>query len=174
MNWFLIITAVFYMNNEVVIFDKEMKSKKWYITNDDVMGGLSNSSVKISSEGAAIFSGDVSTENNGGFAMARLPLAIDFNENKSKIVLTIVGDNKEYQLRIKSKTYQRYWFVQKFYAKKGMQNIVLPLKDFYPSFRGYQLDMENFSANRIKELAILIGNKKDETFSLQINKIIIE
>ena len=174
MKWLLIISMFFSVNNEIVIFDKDKNNQKWFVTNDDVMGGISNSTMKIDKNGSAIFSGKVSTDNNGGFAMTRLPLDIKLNDKKSKIVLILEGDDKEYQLRIKSKKDQRYWFVQSFYAKKGIQKIELSLKDFYPSFRGYQLDMGNFSANKIKELAILIGNKKNESFALQINKIIIE
>jgi hypothetical protein len=174
MNWFLIFTAVFSLNNEIVIFDKNLKAQKWYITNDNVMGGISNSTMEIDTNGSALFSGEVSTDNNGGFAMTRLPLDLEIDNKKSKIILTIIGDDKQYQLRIKSKKYQRYWYVQKFYAKRGAQEIVLSLKDFYPSFRGYQLNKENFDGASIKELAILIGNKKNESFSLKINKIIIE
>ena len=174
MKWLLLISMFFNINSEIVIFDKDRNDQKWFITNDDVMGGVSNSTMKISENGSAIFSGKVSTENNGGFAMTRLPLDVKINAQKSKIVLAIVGDDKEYQLRIKSKKYQRYWFVKRFYAKKGLQEIELSLKDFRPSFRGYQLNLENFSDNKIKEIAILIGNKKNESFSLKINKITIQ
>ena len=174
MKWLLLVSMFFNVNNEIVIFDKDKNDQKWFITNDDVMGGISNSTMKIDESGFAIFSGKVSIDNNGGFAMTRLPLDIKLNDQKSKIILMIDGDDKEYQLRIKSKKNQRYWFVQPFYAKKGLQEIELSLKKFRPSFRGYQLNLENFSDNEIRELAILIGNKKNESFSLKIKKIIIQ
>ena len=174
MKWLLLISMFFNINNEIIIFDKDKNDQKWFITNDDVMGGISNSTIEIDKSGSAIFSGKVSTDNNGGFAMTRLPLDIKLDDEKSKIIIEIDGDDKEYQLRIKSRKYQRYWFVQRFFAKKGLQKIELSLKDFRASFRGYELDLENFSDSEIKELAILIGNKKNESFSLKINKITIQ
>ena len=162
------------LSNNIVVFDKETKNSKWYITNDDVMGGVSNSSIVIDNEGSAIFSGQVSLENNGGFSMVRLPVDISLNSNSSKIVLKIKGDSKKYQLRIKSKKRQRFWYVSTFQTSNKIQKIEIPLKDFYPSFRGYRLNYNNFSGNNIKEIAILIGNKKNENFNLKIEKISIK
>lgn len=161
------------MNDEIVIFDKAQSSQKWYITNDVVMGGLSKSTMKVDKEGKAIFSGEVSIENNGGFAMTRLPLNLKLDSKKSKIVLQLKGDGKKYQLRLKSNENQRFWYVQTFQTINKDQVIELPLSEFYPSFRGYKLDLGNFSGDKLKEVAILIGNKTNESFSLEIEKIII-
>ena len=54
-----------------------------------------------------------------------------------------------------------------------MQRIDIPLNDFYPSFRGNRLRINNFSSQTIKEIAILIGNKKNENFKLIIDKILV-
>lgn len=162
------------LNDEIIIFDKDNNTQKWYITNDTVMGGVSNSFVKINNEGNLIFSGRVSTENNGGFAMAKMPTDIHLNEQHSKVLLKVKGDGKQYQLRLKSDNSQRYSYVQTFRTNTEEQEIVLPLTGFYPAFRGRKLNFGNFSANQIKEVAILIGNKKDEDFSLEIIKIAIQ
>ncbi|CAM1343458.1 CIA30 family protein [Tenacibaculum amylolyticum] len=152
-------------------FDKDVSIEKWNTTNDDVMGGISNSSIRLNNEGKGVFSGNVSTENNGGFAMVRLPVSIDLKENSKKIILRIKGDGKKYQFRIKAKKHQRYWYIQSFQTNGDWQTISLDLVNFYPSFRGYKLNKENFASNRIKEVAILIGNKKDESFALEIDTI---
>lgn len=162
------------MNDETIIFDKNHNSKNWYITNDVVMGGVSNSNISKTKKGNLIFSGEVSLENNGGFAMTRLPLDINFSDKNSKLVLKLIGDGKKYQFRIKSKINQNYWYIQSFQTKKGAEEIALNLSEFYPSFRGYKLNLDNFSGNNIKEIAILIGNKKDEKFSLEIEKIYLK
>jgi hypothetical protein len=44
----------------------------------------------------------------------------------------------------------------------------------YPSFRGRKLTMNNFSSESIQELAFLIGNKKAQNFTLEIDKIYLE
>lgn len=162
-------------NSEIVVFDFDTQSNvnQWYQTNDDVMGGISNSKMSLDNSGNGVFFGKVSTDNNGGFAMTRLPVNISLDDHKSKIVLKLKGDGKKYQFRIKSKSNQRFWYVQSFQTSTKNEEIELPLSDFYASFRGYELNENNFSETKIKEIAILIGNKKNEEFKLEIDKITI-
>jgi len=164
------------LHKEIELFDFNMNAKinSWYNTNDDVMGGISKSDMKLNENGDGVFSGNVSLENSGGFAMTRLNLDVEFTDQHKKVVLYLRGDGKEYQLRLKSRIDQDYWYVAPFQTSTKSQKIEIPLKDFYPSFRGYKLKLDNFSSNTIKEIAILIGNKKNETFRLTIDKIIIE
>ncbi|WGH74267.1 CIA30 family protein [Tenacibaculum tangerinum] len=174
MKWILLLILCIGMNDEIVIFDGKSNQNEWNITNDTVMGGVSNSSMKIDETGKAIFSGEVSTENNGGFAMTRLPVKVAFEKDKRVIKVKLKGDGKQYQFRLKSSKEQRYWYVQNFKTTNQKEEIILSLAEFYPSYRGRKLDFENFSANKIEEIAILIGNKKDEQFSLAIEKITIQ
>ncbi|CAM1363379.1 Complex I intermediate-associated protein 30 (CIA30) [Tenacibaculum sediminilitoris] len=174
MKWLLILSFLMCLNGEIIIFDKDNNTQRWYVVNDTVMGGISSSSIKIDTNGKAVFSGEVSTENNGGFAMTRMPTNINLNKQHSKIVVRVKGDGKQYQLRLKSNESQRYSYVQVFRTNTQEQEIILPLIGFYPAFRGRKLNFGNFSANQIKEVAILIGNKKDEDFSLEIIKIAIQ
>ena len=51
------------------------------------------------------------------------------------------------------------------------QEIVIPLNSFLPKFRGRSLELPNFGANTIEQIAFLIGNKTNENFSLQIESI---
>ena len=44
----------------------------------------------------------------------------------------------------------------------------------YASFRGYRLDIPNFKGQQMEEIAFLIGNKKEESFKLLIDSIILE
>ena len=98
MKWLILISIFLCMNDEIVIFDKAQSLQKWYITNDVVMGGLSKSTMKVDKGGKAIFSGEVSIENNGGFAMTRLPLNLKLDSKKSKIVLQLKGLNSSLAL----------------------------------------------------------------------------
>jgi hypothetical protein len=143
----------------------------WYQTNDDVMGGISKSYMSLDKNGNGVFSGNVSTKYNGGFAMTRLPVNIPLDKKYSKVILRLKGDGKKYQFRLKANRNQRFWYVQEFQTTKEMSEIVLPLKDFYAAFRGYKLDIDNFSENSIQEIAILIGNKKNENFKIEIETI---
>lgn len=174
MKWLVLFTIFLCMNDEVIIFDENTVSQHWIITNDDVMGGVSTSSMKLNTDKQLVFSGTVSLENNGGFAMTHLPIMIDFDTTKKNIVIKLKGDGKNYQFRIKTKQDQRFWYVQSFKTTSKLQKIILPLNNFSASFRGNSLNLDNFSATTISEIAILIGNKKNETFNLSIEKITIQ
>ncbi len=175
MNSLIFLCLFMTYTTEQVVFDfnKNTDLRKWYQTNDDVMGGISTSKMSLDENGNGVFSGIVSLENNGGFAMTRLPLNMELKEGAAKIVLQVKGDGKNYQLRIKSDRSQQFWYVQFFKTTNKMETIEIPLKDFYASFRGRKLNLGNFSTNKIKEIAILIGNKKKEEFELTIDKISI-
>ena len=138
------------------------------------MGGISNSSIEWDENGYGIFSGNISTANNGGFGMVRLPIKVELNESFQNIKLKVKGDGKKYQFRIKSNNFQRHWYVQSFQTSNEWEEITLPLSEFYPSYRGYRLNKENFSEFTIREIAILIGNKVDEEFKLLIDSIELE
>lgn len=164
---------IHFTQDKTVLFDFEEGCyiSDWRVTNDTVMGGISSSQIYLNDSENGVFSGLVSTENNGGFAMTRKPLLVNFNASAKFVELRVKGDNKNYQLRIKSQRNQRYWHIQTFNTTDSWEIIRLPLKDFYASFRGYRLDIDNFNANKIEEIAILIGNKKDEKFKLEIDYI---
>lgn len=169
------ILLIAFFISEIMVFDfsKKENISNWSITNDNVMGGLSSSKMTVNDQGKGVFSGTISTDNSGGFAMTRLPVNIVLHANMSKFVIKLKGDGKKYQFRIKSKNEQRFWYVQSFQTSTKKEELELPLSDFYASFRGNNLDIESFSAKEIKEIAILIGNKKDEEFKLEIDKITI-
>ncbi|WP_242084471.1 CIA30 family protein [Aestuariivivens sediminis] len=152
-------------------FNSNSDIKNWVIVDDVVMGGTSSGSFGISPDGHGVFKGAISLDNNGGFSLVRYTfertLILDF----TKIVLHIKGDGKPYQFRIKSNSGDYYAYITPFSTSGNWQEIEIPLRDMYPSFRGRRLDKPNFSEAYIEELAFLIGNKKEEHFKLLIDKI---
>lgn len=157
----------------MVIFDFNEKSslENWYIINDNVMGGVSRSNISINEDGNAVFKGSVSLENNGGFCSVRY----DFEEidvtNFEKITFRIKGDGKKYQFRIRANRDDYYSYINYFETSGKWQTIEIPLREMYPVFRGRKLEMPDFSHKKIEEIAFLIGNKKEENFRLEIDKI---
>jgi hypothetical protein len=143
----------------------------WRIVNDGVMGGLSSSKMLLQSINAATFSGQVSLDNNGGFAMVQYDCDVAVKNNHTKLVLKVKGDGKTYQFRIRSNRRDYYSYVQNFTTLGEQEDITLDLKNFYPAFRGRKLQMSNFDQERISQVAILIGNKVVEEFTLDILSI---
>lgn len=160
------------MNANVIFdFNKESDLKNWTVVDDGVMGGKSLSTFKLDSNGFGVFEGGISLDNNGGFSSVRYGFQKKTVTNYTKIRIRLLGDGKAYQLRIKAKTGDYYSFVAPFNTSKEWQEIEVTLKDMYPSFRGKKLNFSNFSNDAIEEVTFLIGNKKEETFRLLIDKI---
>jgi hypothetical protein len=160
------------MNAQLVYdFNKNANPREWMIVDDVVMGGRSNGRFYINSEGNGVFTGTVSTENNGGFSSVRHSCNNIKTSKNGILLLHIKGDSKSYQVRIKDKLNTYFSYVTTFKTSGDWEIIEIPLNRMYPSFRGRTLNLPNFEANTIEEIAFLIGNKKNESFTLLIDKI---
>ena len=72
----IIFNSLTLMAKDIIFnFEKNKELKQWFIVNDDVMGGISESNLSISNDGNGIFQGYISTENNGGFCSIRHSLS---------------------------------------------------------------------------------------------------
>ncbi len=155
-------------------FNKESKTDNWTVINDVVMGGRSEADFSINYEGYAVFSGQVSLENYGGFSSVRYRFeSMDVIKYK-KVVLKLKGDGKTYQFRIKSDLSHAHTYVKHFQTSGEWEMIEIDFKDMHPQFRGRVLDMANYSGKRMTEIAFLIANKKAEAFRLEIDKISLQ
>ena len=155
-------------------FNKKINIRDWIVVDDGVMGGLSLGKIDIDNSGNGIYKGYVSLENYGGFSSIRLSKKVKNIKEFQYIILSVHGDNKYYQFRIRSDYYDRHVYVHKFYAKDEWQEIKIPLYNMEPQFRGRKLRMRNFNSDSIVEFGILIGNKVNEEFSLLIDYIAFE
>ena len=163
-------------NSSVALFDFSADSEisNWRVVDDVVMGGRSSGNFSLTDDGHAKFSGNVSIENNGGFSSLRYNFDGIKTSGFEFIVLKIKGDGKSYQFRLKDTDSQRHSYIYTFTTNGLDQEINIPLKSFYPSFRGYRLNIPNFDADQIEQIAFLIGNKTKELFSLKIKSITLK
>lgn len=172
----IIITITVNTMAEKLIYDfkKSNKLSSWSVVDDGVMGGRSAGILKLNSDGHGEFRGFISLRNYGGFSSIRCDLnSVKSNEYKF-ISLRVKGDDKYYQLRIKSSIYDRHVYIKKFYAKSGWQDIKIELDSMTPQFRGRRLNYKNYNGGTIDEIGILIGNKVEENFYLLIDYITLE
>jgi len=160
----------------MVLFDFNADSSlnNWFVVDDVVMGGRSSGHMQINEEGHAVFFGDVSLDNYGGFSSIRGNLDKVNVESYSTVKIKLKGDGKQYQFRVKSDRNERFSYVYTFYTSGEWQTISILLSDMQPKFRGRDLDMPNYPNEELGEIAFLISNKKSESFSLEIDSIILE
>ena len=168
-----ILLLIPFLMNENLLFDfnKDTNPNEWRIIDDVVMGGRSNGAFQLDKDGNGLFSGAVSTENNGGFSSVRYQLNQRNVSNFSKINIRLKGDGKTYQFRIKDDVSSYYAYITSFETSGNWETVTIYLKDLYPSFRGQTLNLPNFKGDFIEEIVFLIGNKKNESFELRLDKM---
>ena len=115
----------------------------------------------------------MSLENYGGFTSIRCAVADIAVTESSKVQLRIKGDGKDYQFRVKHKARDYQSYITTFSTTGAWETIEIPLIDLYPSWRGQKLDMPNFDRSSINEFTFLIANKRNETFELLIDKVVL-
>jgi len=169
-------TVMIVSMNSYIIFDFPNNSDilGWTIVDDNVMGGKSFSTLKVNSEGFGVFEGRISLKNNGGFSSLRYRFKRLSIIKRTKIIIKLRGDGNKYQFRIKSNSSDYYTYISNFVTSGDWQEIVIPLEDMYPSYRGRKIDKPHFSNEYIEEIGFLIGNEKEEHFKLLIEKIVLE
>lgn len=156
---------------KVFRFSTQANVKEWRIVNDDVMGGVSKSTLRLTDEGHGRFSGQISLDNNGGFASMQLNKIFKLEEDKKFIVLRVKGDGKRYEFRLKASLSQSESYVYPFDTSGQWEELKLPISEFYPQFRGRKLNSSNLNFKTIEQVSFLISNKQDENFQLDIDWI---
>lgn len=169
-----IILSMSSSNKTIFDFNSDTTISQWRVVDDVVMGGRSQGNIKINKEGNGVFYGTVSLENNGGFSSLRHRFPTIKVTDFKHVVIRVKGDGNTYQFRLKDEVYAPHSFISFFETSGAWQTIRIKLSDMYPSFRGRKLNMNNFSSESIQELAFLIGNKKAQNFTLEIDKIYLE
>jgi hypothetical protein len=169
----LLIVIALFMCSGTTLYDFSSNNNPgdWYIVDDGVMGGRSNGSFSINSEGHGVFSGIVSLENNGGFSSVRHRFRTKDVSGFSKFLLHVKGDGKRYQFRAKTNSRDYASYVFEFKTDNDWTTIEIPFNEMYPSYRGRRLGQPNYEGELLSEITFLIANKKAEAFKLEIDKI---
>lgn len=160
--------------SEEVVFDfskpEEEFLKKWFSINDVVMGGLSESKLKLSPEGNLVFYGVVRPDNFGGFASVRTDLEKTFKGFKG-IKLKVLTDGNIYQVRLKTdRNFDGINYTAKFTCPPGKwQEIAIPLSEFTPVFRGRSVaNYPALKSEDIQQFGFLISDKQFGEFELKV------
>ncbi|WP_405266469.1 CIA30 family protein [Cellulophaga sp. Ld12] len=155
----------------VYTFETNKITSQWSVIDDAVMGGKSSGSFFINENGKGVFEGNVSLENNGGFSSLRYQFATIETSSYTKLKIVLKGDGKRYKFRVKAKQTGKHSYTTYFNTSGVWETIEIALDKLTPAFRGTSLNLPNYDQQSIEELAFLIGNKKEEHFILEIDRI---
>ena len=158
-----------------LIWDDPNEQQRWYAVDDGVMGGVSQSTFSAA-DGIGRFHGEVSLENGGGFAsVRRTPSGFEPTlANAQGIALTVRGDGRTYQLRLKSTALgdasaYRVTFTA---AQNGWEVRHFLWSDFEAVRRGTLLsDAPDVSPSEIHQIGFLIADRTAGPFCLQVKRI---
>ncbi|PHN04570.1 CIA30 family protein [Flavilitoribacter nigricans] len=159
---------------QLIEFNSGKKDGEWEVVNDVVMGGRSNGRFSISPDRFAVFSGEVSLENNGGFSLVRCrfdPIAIG---DYQQVSIRLRGDGKRYQFRVKSDHEDKHAYIHYFPTDGNWETVHLRLADLYPTYKGKKLEMPNFPGKMLAEVGFLIGNGRAESFCLKLEEVVLK
>lgn len=147
---------------------------EWAIVNDGVMGGLSSSEFVDGDEGFAVFRGDLSLENNGGFASVRGVVPAGAMESHRGLALRVRGDGRTYQVRLRTnRRFDGVAYMAEFGTQADTwQTIEIPFESFEATYRGRKpRGAPDLMPGQIEQMGLLIGDKVEGPFRLDVEWI---
>ena len=159
------------MDAMLIDFSDADESQSWMAINDTVMGGRSQSRLELSPAATGLFSGQLSLDNNGGFAsIRRRPDHYNLGAYAG-VMLKFKGDGRTYQFRVKTDDQLDGTAYRALFATdtRQWQIIALPFDSFSASFRGKPVaDAPVLRPGQIRQIGFLLADKQPGSFCLEI------
>ena len=164
-------TMIFSQN--VIILDpsKKIGIDNWRIVNDGVMGGISQSNIYLNEANNILFAGNVSLENNGGFASIRRGFDGNQLKGSSVFLLRVKGDGNIYKFRLTMKGSYANYSADFNTIKDQWMDIEIPVENFKPYYFGRSIRAPKLKVHKVNSMGILISDKQEGSFSLEIDSI---
>lgn len=152
-------------------------AKEWHTVNDGVMGGVSEGKFKITDEKTLEFFGNLSLENNGGFASVRSKAKKLGFEKGDAVVARVRGDGREYMLNLYlSKPLIAFSYRATVQTKKDEWiEVKVPLDKFEAtSFGRIVKDAGAVKPEEINAIGFMLSDKKAGPFKMEVEWIKVE
>jgi len=149
----------------------------WFVVNDTVMGGVSSSTVELGE--SVLFAGDLSLEQNGGFASVRTPLPRGALVSATALQLQLRGDGRTYDVTLRRSDVPLRagsYRVQVKTEPTGVTTVVLPLSDFQPTSFGRRVagaPALDSDLARIDTFGVLLADKNPGAFELELLELTV-
>ena len=157
---------------DVINPKKNIGIKNWNIVNDDVMGGISTSTMSLNKEKNLLFKGNLSLENNGGFASSRLSLEKNILNGVKFFKIKFKGDGNTYKLRFRQNNRRASYSHDFKSSKDEWIEVDLRVEDFKATWRGYSYsDYPALEPKEVISMGLQISDKQEGEFILEIEYI---
>ena len=157
---------------DVINPKKNIGIKNWNIVNDDVMGGISTSTMSLNKEKNLLFKGNLSLENNGGFASSTLSLEKNILNEVKFFKIKFKGDGNSYKLRFRQNNIRASYSHDFKSSKDEWIEVDLRVEDFKATWRGYSYsDYPALEPKEVISMGLQISDKQEGEFILEIEYI---
>jgi hypothetical protein len=159
---------------ELFDFSDSRSVDAWRAIDDRVMGGVSRSRLRHDRAGHAVFEGDVSLAQNGGFASVRSSPGEHGQAGATTCLIEARGDSKQFKLSLLTDDGFDSINYQASFAPdtSHWQTINLPISSFRASFRGRDVPgAPVLDPARIRQIGLMIAARQAGPFALDIRRI---
>jgi hypothetical protein len=145
----------------------------WVSVHDTVMGGVSRGGLHQEDCGL-VFAGEVSLDNNGGFASVRTRPR-DFQlQAAAGLVIRVRGDGRPYRLRLRlDDRFDGVAWNHEFATEAGVWiTVEVPFSAFEPMWRGRRLEgRPPLDPAQVRQIGFMIADKQAGPFRLEIARV---
>ncbi len=165
-------------SQSLFLFDTAAAVATWRAIDDRVMGGVSRSRLRHDAGGHAVFEGELSLRQGGGFASVRAPVlappAAPFPATARAVVIEALGDGRTYKLSlfmdaaIDAPAYQAEFTP----PPARWQTVNLPLAAFVPRWRGRDVaGAPTLDLPGLRQVGLMIAGRQAGPFALLLRSI---
>ena len=158
----------------VIDFSVEDEPSRWMRVNDGVMGGLSTSSLSSTGDGTCQFSGNLSLENNGGFASVRSRSADLGLDGAKGLSVRVRGDGNTYKLRVRMNgQFDGVSYEVRFPTTVGeWTEASFEFDEFKPTWRGRGVPgAPELDPAKVRSVTFMISDKQAGSFRLELGQL---
>jgi monofunctional biosynthetic peptidoglycan transglycosylase len=143
----------------------------WLTVDDNVMGGVSSSTVSFLQPGIMRFAGTMSLDNNGGFSSVRSQWQPTDLSAADGILLRVMGDGNAYRLRIRTTETGRNISYNALFdtTPEAWQLVYIPFADMVPTSFGFTVDVGPLNPATISSFGFMLSDKQPGDFSLLVD-----
>ena len=143
----------------------------WRVVNDTVMGGVSQSRVETSA--TVTFAGELSLEQNGGFASMRAQLPAGAFTDATALRLALRGDGRTYTLTLRRADVplRAGSYRLSMATEVGASELVIPLSAFRPASFGRPVmgaPALDSGLDQVDTIGVMLADKQPGPFELEL------
>ena len=157
-------------------FSAQDSANGWNVVNDTVMGGVSSGRLVVD-DGLMVFDGELSLDNNGGFASVRSPVIDpDFAaawSGRSGTRIVVEGDGRTWTVEVRTADVDGGWIASLPTTSGSKAEVVVPWTTFEPvtRFLDPRVAEGPLDPRRIVSIAFYLVDGIEGSFRLAISSI---